>query len=49
MQHSNMVLINPKWLFNSCKEVDSSKNVEKLVKPFKYNYKALCGMCFNRL
>ncbi len=43
-----MVSINSKWMIlNSCKDVDSSKNVKKLTKPFKYNCKALSYMCFN--
>jgi hypothetical protein len=33
--------------FNSCKDVDSSKNVKKLITPFKFNSKTLSSMCFN--
>ncbi len=43
-----MVLISSKWMIlDACKNVDSSKNMKKLIKPFKYNYKALNYMCFN--
>jgi hypothetical protein len=31
--------------FDSCKNVDSSKNLKKITKPLKYNYKILSGMC----
>jgi hypothetical protein len=33
---SNFWIIAQNGLFNSCKNVDSSKNVKKIIKPFKY-------------
>ncbi len=38
-----------KFKMNSCKDVDSSRNVKKFTKPFKYNCKILSCMCFGIL
>jgi len=50
MQHLNNGFKN---LQNGCsthvKMLNSSKNVKKLTKPLKYNYKALNHMCFNKI
>ncbi len=40
-----MVSISSKGWFDSCKNVNSSRNVKKITKPFKYNCKILSCMC----